>query len=185
MAGKSALASRGIIGPIITAVSLVLGALFGVEVDESTQAEIAGQTEVIVNSTMAIVSAAGAVIGLVLGIWGRIKAAKPITSVLPKEISLIKVLAPVLLGLALLATPHRAEAQSACAKTDDMLTMLRKDYGEELVAAGDAKESRLVMTASAAGTFSALVLRQGGAVACLVYSGKNWTGPKPKPGEPA
>jgi hypothetical protein len=65
--------SKGIIGPIITGLALLAGAVFGLKIDAPTQA-------MIVDQTVAFVTALTSVFGLAMGIYGRIVATKTIGS---------------------------------------------------------------------------------------------------------
>jgi hypothetical protein len=64
-------ASMGIWGGIISAAS-ILGGFFGITVDAETQ-------RVIASEAVALVTAAGTVIGSALAIWGRFRATKTIS----------------------------------------------------------------------------------------------------------
>lgn len=63
-------ASKGIIGPIVTIAALVAG-FFGIDIDTQTQA-------VVVDELVAAASAIVAVVGAIVGIWGRVTATKVI-----------------------------------------------------------------------------------------------------------
>jgi len=64
-------ASKGVLGPIVAGASIAAGYFFGVKVDPVTQAYI-------VDQAAAIISGLFTIGGLVLGVWGRIKAIKKI-----------------------------------------------------------------------------------------------------------
>jgi hypothetical protein len=63
-------ASKGVIGPIVATLALIAG-FFGIEIDEATQA-------VIIDQGTALLTAAVAFGGIVLGLIGRVTAAKKI-----------------------------------------------------------------------------------------------------------
>jgi protein-S-isoprenylcysteine O-methyltransferase Ste14 len=65
-------ASKSIIGAIMAGVSLILGAFFGVKIDEATQALVVDQ----LTAAIAAISTFG---GLAMTIWGRIVAKQPIS----------------------------------------------------------------------------------------------------------
>ena len=62
--------SKTIWGSVITVIAVVSG-VFGVHIDEQTKA-------ILVDNMTALVSAGGAIIGAILGIYGRVKAEKKI-----------------------------------------------------------------------------------------------------------
>lgn len=62
--------SRGVVGPIV-AILAVAGGWLGVDVDASTQAYV-------IDQTIAAVSAAGVLVGAVMGIIGRLRAIRAI-----------------------------------------------------------------------------------------------------------
>lgn len=63
--------SRGVMGPIVAILAMVLGWVGGVQVDAATQA-------VVVDQVVGLASAAVVLIGSVMGIIGRLRARKPI-----------------------------------------------------------------------------------------------------------
>ena len=63
--------SRGVMGPVVAMVALVVGWVFGVEVDAATQA-------MVVDQVVALVSAGAVLVGSVVGIIGRVAAKKQI-----------------------------------------------------------------------------------------------------------
>jgi hypothetical protein len=69
--GKPLWLSRGVMGPVVSVLALLIGVVGGVQVDAATQA-------IIVDQVVGLVSAAVVLIGSVVGIWGRIKARQPI-----------------------------------------------------------------------------------------------------------
>lgn len=83
-----------------------------------------------------------------------------------------------LLPLLFLAAPALAEpilAEGvACGDRDKLLARLGKDYSEQPVATGVAKDgSRFEILASATGSFTVLLTRPNG-LTCLVAEGQNW-----------
>ncbi len=62
--------SKTIWGSIITVVAVTTG-LFGIQIDPQTQA-------VLVDNVTALMSAGGAIMGAILGIYGRVKADKKV-----------------------------------------------------------------------------------------------------------
>jgi hypothetical protein len=62
--------SKGVLGPLVAVVALIAGA-FGVKVDAATQA-------LVVDQVIGAVSAGVALLGAIVGIWGRITATKVI-----------------------------------------------------------------------------------------------------------
>jgi hypothetical protein len=99
---KSAFASVTIWGQVIAFISLGLGAVFGWQIDAATQAQLAEQTAIIVNNGVLLISAAGTLFGLIMGVWGRIRATKQIMT-----IALIALALPLLL----IVPPAQAQAE--------------------------------------------------------------------------
>lgn len=64
--------SRGVVGPLISALAM-LATVFGVEIDPETQGYV-------IDQVVAIGTAAMVIVGAVVGIWGRVKARRPIGS---------------------------------------------------------------------------------------------------------
>lgn len=64
-------ASRTIIGQVISILSMILGALIGIDFDTNTQA-------LIVDQFTAAISAGVSLFGTVITIWGRFRATKAI-----------------------------------------------------------------------------------------------------------
>ncbi|SMO75399.1 hypothetical protein SAMN06269117_1263 [Balnearium lithotrophicum] len=62
--------SKAIWGAVVTIFAIVLG-FFGVQIDEQTK-------QVLINETTAFASAAAALVGSLLAIYGRVKAEKKI-----------------------------------------------------------------------------------------------------------
>jgi hypothetical protein len=62
--------SKGIVGPLVAILALVLS-FFGVKIDPATQG-------LIVDQAIAGLGAAVALLGSIVGIWGRVTASRPI-----------------------------------------------------------------------------------------------------------
>jgi hypothetical protein len=68
---KSWWLSRGVMGPVVSVLALLIGVFGGVQVDAATQA-------IIVDQVVGLASAGVVLIGSIVGIWGRIRAKQPI-----------------------------------------------------------------------------------------------------------
>jgi hypothetical protein len=94
----------------------------------------------------------------------------------------IAIISAALLSLGL-GQPAMAQSP-ACFPKEALLARLKEKYGEEPMVTGKSKsgEASLVLTAAADGGFTAIVV--AGDMACMVFSGVDFAGPRPKSGKP-